>query len=136
MAGEASLGDESTTGTVKSSASLMGDLEEIRSKVDRFQSRQDFEGIKLVKQKGQAVVSCYRYVFTIILPQHSILIARHRSHPKTTLECWREVNEFKASVAQAEQVRPLPVEYCEILTLIWSLVFYRNITILYGDLVL
>ena len=41
----------------KSSTSLMGDLEEIRSKVDRFESRQEFEG---VKQKGEAVVSCYR----------------------------------------------------------------------------
>lgn len=62
MAGEASEGDgdESILGSVKNSAALMGDLEEIRSKVDRFQSRQEFEGIRLVKEKGAAVASCYR----------------------------------------------------------------------------
>jgi altered-inheritance-of-mitochondria protein 13 len=64
MAGEASRRDEdeSALGSVKSSAVLMGDLEEIRSKVDRFHSRQEFEGIRTVKQKGEAVVSCYKYV--------------------------------------------------------------------------
>jgi len=87
MAGEASKSDENedTIGRVKSSVSLMGDLEEIRSKVDRFHSRQEFEGLRAVKEKGEAVVSCYR------------------SHPGTTLDCWREVSEFKASVVQAEQ---------------------------------
>jgi altered-inheritance-of-mitochondria protein 13 len=87
MAGEVSAPneDESTLARVKSSAALMGDLEEIRNKVDRFHSRQEFEGIRTVKEKGEAVVSCYR------------------SHPTTTLDCWREVNEFKASVVHAEQ---------------------------------
>jgi len=87
MAGEASEHDEDegTLGSVKSSAALIGDLEEVRSKVDRFHSRHEFEGIRTVKVKGEAVVSCYRL------------------HPTTTLDCWREVSEFKASVAQAEQ---------------------------------
>jgi altered-inheritance-of-mitochondria protein 13 len=63
MAGEASERDEdeSTLGSVKSTATLMGDLEEIRSKVDRFHSRQELEGIRTVKEKGEAVVSCYKY---------------------------------------------------------------------------
>src|ERR1700720_4130968 len=63
MAGEASKSDENedTIGRVKSSVSLMGDLEEIRSKVDRFHSRQEFEGLRAVKEKGEAIVSCYRY---------------------------------------------------------------------------
>jgi len=87
MAGEVSQRneDEGTLASVKSSAALMGDLEEIRNKVDRFQSRQEFEGVRAVKEKGEAVVSCYR------------------SHPTTTLDCWREVDEFKASVFHAEQ---------------------------------
>jgi len=84
MAGEVAERD-GTLGSVKSSAALMGDLEEIRSEVDRFHSRQEAEGVRVVKEKGEAVVSCYR------------------SHPTATLECWREVSEFKASVAQAEQ---------------------------------
>lgn len=64
MAGEASEHNEneSAIGSVKSSTALMGDLEEIRSKVDRFHSRQEFEGILTVKRKGEAVISCYRYV--------------------------------------------------------------------------
>ena len=63
MAGEVSGGDvdENTLGSVKSSAVLIGDLEEIRSKVDRFHSRQEFEGIRTVKGKSEAVVSCYRF---------------------------------------------------------------------------
>lgn len=62
MAGEVSErhGDESILGSVKCSAALMGDLEEIRSKVDRFHSRQEIEGIRVVKEKGEAVVACYR----------------------------------------------------------------------------
>lgn len=110
MAGEASERDEdeSALGSVKSSAVLMGDLEEIRSKVDRFHSRQEVEGIRAVKQKGEAVVSCYRYVSLCFRPAHcsqSCVLHQRRSHPTTVLDCWREVNEFKASVAQAEQVQ-------------------------------
>ncbi|KAF7984084.1 hypothetical protein HWV62_17652 [Athelia sp. TMB] len=87
MAGEASgeEGEEGTSGTVKSSNALMGDLEEIRSKVDRYHSRHELQGIQAVKEKGEAVASCYRV------------------NPTTTLDCWREVAAFKASVAQAEQ---------------------------------
>lgn len=62
MAGEASgeQGEESTSGSVRSSTALMGDLEEISSKVDRYHSRHELEGIQAVKEKGEAVVSCYR----------------------------------------------------------------------------
>jgi len=109
MAGEASERDEDegTLGSVKSSAALMGDMEEIRSKVDRFHSRQEFEGIRMVSEKGEAVVSCYRCASYMLILQISLANwgACARSHPTTTLECWREVGEFKAFVAQAEQVR-------------------------------
>jgi altered-inheritance-of-mitochondria protein 13 len=72
MAGEVSAPneDESTLARVKSSAALMGDLEEIRNKVDRFHSRQEFEGIRTVKEKGEAVVSCYRYASCYALGDH------------------------------------------------------------------
>jgi altered-inheritance-of-mitochondria protein 13 len=62
MAGDASGpdGNEITFGSVKTSAALRGDLEEIRSKVDRFHSRQDFEEIRTVREKGEALVACYR----------------------------------------------------------------------------
>lgn len=87
MAGESAAAPEGedAAGSVKSSAALMGDLEEVRRKVERFHQRQEAQDFAEVRAKGEAVVSCYR------------------SHPKTTLDCWREVGEFKASVAQLEQ---------------------------------
>ncbi|KAH7921482.1 hypothetical protein BV22DRAFT_1072217 [Leucogyrophana mollusca] len=75
---------EDTHDKVMSSTALLGDLEEIRTKVDRFQTRQQLSDFPSVKESGEAVVSCYK------------------SHLKTPLDCWREVSEFKASVAHAE----------------------------------
>ncbi|KAF5387009.1 hypothetical protein D9615_001752 [Tricholomella constricta] len=77
-------GDDS--GRIPSSTELMGDLEEIRNKVDRYQARRDLSEFPEVKSTGQAVVSCYR------------------AHPSTPLDCWREVSKFKESVAQVEQL--------------------------------
>ncbi|CCM06094.1 uncharacterized protein FIBRA_08341 [Fibroporia radiculosa] len=87
MAGAASTeeGEEGIAGSVKSSAALMGDLEEVRKKVERFHSRHELEGYAAVQAKGEAVVSCYK------------------NHASTPLDCWREVSEFKTSVAQVEQ---------------------------------
>jgi MICOS complex subunit MIC19 len=51
---------ESTTNSVGSSAALMGDLDEIRSKVDRFHAKRDLAEYPIVKSSGEAVVSCYR----------------------------------------------------------------------------
>ncbi|KAG5643905.1 hypothetical protein DXG03_009476 [Asterophora parasitica] len=76
---------EGGSGRIPSSTELMGDLEEIRSKVDRYQARRDLREFPEVKSTGEAVVSCYQ------------------NHPTTPLDCWREVNAFKESVAQVEQ---------------------------------
>lgn len=78
MAGETSEheGEGHTAGSVKSSVALMGDLEEIQSKVDRFHSRQEFEGVRAVTEKGEAVVSCYRCVW-----YHFVIIASLTSFP-------------------------------------------------------
>ncbi|KAH9951417.1 hypothetical protein B0H21DRAFT_281275 [Amylocystis lapponica] len=85
MAGEESESEEDgVTGSVKSSASLMGDLEEVRRKVEKYHARQS-EGLSSVQEKGDAVISCYK------------------SNPTTPLDCWRQVGEFKSSVAQLEQ---------------------------------
>jgi MICOS complex subunit MIC19 len=62
MAGE-TLGDEGDgSGSVKSSAVLLGDLEEIQSKVDRYQQRRELNGLPSLKASGETVISCYRYV--------------------------------------------------------------------------
>ncbi|KAI0332057.1 hypothetical protein GY45DRAFT_1369413 [Cubamyces sp. BRFM 1775] len=87
MAGEESASDDDATsaGSVKSSAALMGDLEELRQKIEKYHARQDSEELADVRAKGEEVVSCYR------------------SHPTTPLDCWKSVEAFKASVAQVEQ---------------------------------
>ncbi|GBE82567.1 MICOS complex subunit mic19 [Sparassis crispa] len=83
MAGEETAAD--AVGAVKSGAALLGDLEEVRKKVERFHARQELEGYAAVQEKGESVVSCYR------------------SHPSTPLDCWRQVSEFKTSVSRLEQ---------------------------------
>ena len=60
MAGEASEDDGDVVGSVRSSASLMGDLEEIKSKVDKYQAKRDLSEFPDVKANGDAVVSCYK----------------------------------------------------------------------------
>ncbi|GJE97931.1 MICOS complex subunit mic19 [Phanerochaete sordida] len=86
MAGAADGADGAgAAGGVKSSAALMGDLEELRQKVERFQTRRALSEFPEVQAKTEAVVNCYK------------------SHPTTTLDCFREVNEFKNSVAKVEQ---------------------------------
>ena len=62
MAGGASAASEGedTIGEVKSSATLLGDLEEIRQRVEKYQARQELVDHPDLKSKGEAVVSCYR----------------------------------------------------------------------------
>lgn len=45
-------------------------------------------------------------LFLHIFVRQNILTSR-RSHPTTTLECWREVNAFKDAVSHVEQVGAL-----------------------------
>ncbi|KAG7452770.1 P-loop containing nucleoside triphosphate hydrolase protein [Guyanagaster necrorhizus] len=72
LAGEAVTGDE--TGSVKDSASLLNDLEDIRQKVDRFHGRKDLQDVPQSREKAGK-----------------------------TLDCWREVGLFKEAVEQLEQ---------------------------------
>ncbi|PIL23676.1 hypothetical protein GSI_13425 [Ganoderma sinense ZZ0214-1] len=86
MAGEDSASEEAgPSGSVKSSAALMGDLEELRQKVEKYHARQNSQELSAVRTKGEEVVSCYQ------------------SNPTTPLDCWKAVEEFKASVGQVEQ---------------------------------
>lgn len=52
--------DEVAEGDAKNSTTLMGDLEEIRTKVDRFQARRQLSDYPAVKESGEAVVLCYK----------------------------------------------------------------------------
>jgi len=49
-------------GNVKNSTVLLGDLEEIRQKVDRYHARASLTDHPEVKEAREAVVSCYQCV--------------------------------------------------------------------------
>ncbi|TFK72581.1 hypothetical protein BDN72DRAFT_869491 [Pluteus cervinus] len=75
-------GDESS---IASSAVLSGDLEELRSKVDKYHDRKDLADFPGLKLDADALVACYR------------------GNPTTPLDCWKEVQNFRQSVSKLEQ---------------------------------
>ncbi|TFK55325.1 hypothetical protein OE88DRAFT_1623751 [Heliocybe sulcata] len=77
-------GDES--GQVKSTTALLGDVDELRKQVERFHSKKEEEDFVGARTRGEAVVQCFR------------------NNPSTPLDCWKQVTEFKASVAHVEEV--------------------------------
>ncbi|KAJ7752147.1 hypothetical protein B0H16DRAFT_1547549 [Mycena metata] len=71
--------------SVKTSAALLADLDEVRAKVDRFHARRDLSEFPTLRQDSEALVACYK------------------NNATTPLNCWQQVDKFKASVAQVEQ---------------------------------
>ena len=61
MAGEASEADGSSVGDVRSSAALLGDLEDIKVKIEKHQARKEDAAFQEVQTFAQAVTDCYRY---------------------------------------------------------------------------
>jgi MICOS complex subunit MIC19 len=63
--GEAGAADatesEGGVGSVKSSAALQGDLEEVRQKLDKYKAKQELTEALEIKAHGEAVVNCYKY---------------------------------------------------------------------------
>jgi altered-inheritance-of-mitochondria protein 13 len=57
MAGE---DDSEAVGSVKSSASLAGDLDEVQKKVERYHAKRSADDYPVVKEQRDALVSCYR----------------------------------------------------------------------------
>ena len=64
MAGEAPKG-ESAVGGIKNSVSLLGDLEEIRTKIEKYQSNRRAPEFPGVEESGVAVAECYKYVHLV-----------------------------------------------------------------------
>lgn len=76
MAGEESASEDvSAAGSVKSSAALMGDLEELRQKVEKYHTRRSSEELSDVRAKGEQVVSCYKCVAQV--PSSCLLADLH-----------------------------------------------------------
>lgn len=94
-------------GGTKNSAALFGDLDEIRRHLDSFQRKPASEQLSAAKTSGEALASCYRCVsMSCQTPIHSydVTIRIVRANWSVTMNCWREVNNFKLAVAQIEQV--------------------------------
>lgn len=72
MAGEESESEGEGAGGVKSSTALMGDLEDVRQKIERFQTRRALGEFPEVQAASNAVVNCYRYVFCSAGVNHTL----------------------------------------------------------------
>ena len=72
MAGDVLDDNTNATGAIRSSVALLGDLDQIRSKVDRFHARKKLEEFSKVETTNGDVISCYKWV------------AVHASHPAPT----------------------------------------------------
>ncbi|KDR81354.1 hypothetical protein GALMADRAFT_89183 [Galerina marginata CBS 339.88] len=86
MAGEVSDDGGSTTGNIRNTAALLGDLEEIRAKIERHQSNKRSPEFPEVEANAAAVAKCYK---------------KNKDLP---LLCRPEVSKFKAAVDRLEQV--------------------------------
>ncbi|KAF9532436.1 P-loop containing nucleoside triphosphate hydrolase protein [Crepidotus variabilis] len=85
VAGEASDSDGTGVGDIRNSAALLGDLEEIKSKVEKYHSNKKSSEYPEVQDSGAAVAECYK------------------KNKDTPLNCWSEVTKFKSAVDGLEQ---------------------------------
>ncbi|KAG8894180.1 hypothetical protein FRC01_013128 [Tulasnella sp. 417] len=68
-----------------SSSALAEELEEVQKRAERFLERKKMDDLPEVKEKQEALLKCYS------------------NNRTTSLDCWREVEEFKQSVASLEK---------------------------------
>jgi altered-inheritance-of-mitochondria protein 13 len=59
---EAEAGGSSSVGNIKSGPLLLGDVDEVRKKVDRFHSKRELDEFTTVHSLGEEVATCYKYV--------------------------------------------------------------------------
>jgi len=69
----------------KNSNVLRQELDQLRSKIDKYNRQKDISNYAGVKEAQEALVKCYK------------------SQPDRTLDCWKEAEEFKKAVANAER---------------------------------
>lgn len=82
MAGDTSEEDGTGTGEVKSSTALQGDLDGIKEKIGKYQSRRELAQHPEVKSHGDAVVECYKCVNRSLTPLSAFT---HQHTDKTLL---------------------------------------------------
>jgi MICOS complex subunit MIC19 len=59
MAGAEAEGS-TEAGNVKSSVTLLGDVDEVRKKVDRFQTKRELDEFTTIRALGEEVATCYK----------------------------------------------------------------------------
>ncbi|KAJ9479119.1 hypothetical protein PHBOTO_002587 [Pseudozyma hubeiensis] len=69
----------------KNSNVLRQELEQLRGKIDKYNKQKDISNYAGVKEAQEKLVQCYK------------------SQPERTLDCWKEAEEFKKAVANAEK---------------------------------
>lgn len=69
----------------KNSNVLRQELEGLRQKIDKYNKHRDSTSYTGVKEAQDALVQCYK------------------SNPDRTLDCWKEAQDFKSAVAEAEK---------------------------------
>ncbi|KAF9496057.1 hypothetical protein BDN71DRAFT_1390343 [Pleurotus eryngii] len=94
---------------VKSAVTLLGDLDEIQEKVLRSKQKQNAPEIEAAHQASAAVLSCYQ------------------NNATSPLDCWKQVSNFKQSIAHLEQVRSFPTPPSSS-SVSYTLVLMRNPT--------
>jgi len=60
MAGKTLEGDEATTGDIKNSVALLGDLKELESKVEAYHAKRNASEVPEIGASSFALVECYR----------------------------------------------------------------------------
>lgn len=80
----------------QSSQLLQQELDRVKTLIEKY-NRRDMASFPEVVKARQAVVQCYRYVSSTCLT--------YSDHAGRTLDCWKEVEQFKNAFAEAEKVR-------------------------------
>ena len=88
------------TEALQNSAVLLGDMEEIKSKIEKYQSNKKSSMYPEVEASTAAVAECYRCVSQIL---HSTILSTMSIRNKDTpLNCWLGAHRFKSSVEGLE----------------------------------
>ncbi|GAC71781.1 DUF1690 domain-containing protein [Moesziomyces antarcticus] len=69
----------------KNSNVLRQELDQLRGKIDKYNKQRDVSNYPGVKEAQEALVKCYR------------------DKPERTLDCWKQADDFKQAVANAEK---------------------------------
>ncbi|KAH8829710.1 hypothetical protein DL96DRAFT_1599254 [Flagelloscypha sp. PMI_526] len=71
---------------------VLGDIDDLRSKIDKYKERKSLSHLPQVKTDAEELTKCFQ------------------TNPDTILNCWEQVNKFKTSSKRAQQdyIKSLP----------------------------